>query len=230
MIKKIMAEMAGTFWIVLGGCGSAVNAVGFPGIVPGIPGVALASGLSLMVAACALGYLSGAHFNPAVSLGMWAAGRFPGRLVLPYMAAQVAGGVAGGGLLYLIAAGSPGFHLQGGFGSGGSAELSPGGFSLASVMVTEVALTAVFVVTVAGVTDRRAPAGMAPLAMGFCLTVIHMLSIPVDNTQVNPARSVAMAVLTGSAQSLWLFSLMPLAGGVLGGLLSRLFADPEAGQ
>ncbi|WP_439413165.1 aquaporin Z [Enterobacter ludwigii] len=229
-MKKMMAEAAGTFWLVLGGCGSAVLATGFPDIGIGFTGVSLAFGLTVLTGAYALGHISGAHFNPAVSLGMWAAGRFPAGQLLPYMAAQVTGGMAGALVLWLIASGSSAFDVHAGFASNGFGQLSQGDFSLFSAALTEVVLTAMFVLVIAGVTDGRAPAGFAPLAIGLCLTLIHLISIPVDNTSVNPARSTAVALFAGGAwlEQLWLFWVAPLAGGLLGGALSRMFSTKAA--
>lgn len=228
MLKKMMAEFIGAFWLVLGGCGSAVLATGFPDIGIGFAGVALAFGLTVLSMAYAVGHISGAHFNPAVSLGMWAGGRFPGGLLLPYMSAQVTGGLAGAGVLWLIATGTPGFDVHAGFASNGFGELSQGNFSVVSVAITEVVMTAIFVLVIAGVTGAQAPVGFAPLAIGLCLTLIHLITIPVDNTSVNPARSTAVAVFAGGEwlRQLWLFWAAPLAGGLLGGLLHRmLFAS-----
>lgn len=227
MVKKLMAEMVGTFWLVLGGCGSAVLAAGFPELGIGFAGVALAFGLTVLTGAYALGHISGAHFNPAVSLGMWVAGRFSAGQLVPYVVAQVAGGLLGAGAIFLIASGAPGFDVHAGFASNGFGAQSPAGFSLMSAMITEVVLTGVFVLVIAGVTDSRAPAGFAPLAIGLCLTLIHLISIPVDNTSVNPARSTAMAVFAGGEwlHQLWLFWVAPLGGALAGGLLSRLFTE-----
>lgn len=226
MMKKLMAEMAGTFWLVLGGCGSAVLATGFPDIGIGFAGVSLAFGLTVLTGAYAFGHVSGAHFNPAVSLGLWAAGRFSSAELLPYVLSQVLGGVLGAGTLYLVATGSSGFDVHAGFASNGFGPLSQGGFSLPSVALTEWVLTAVFVLIIACVTGPGAAAGFAPLAIGLCLTLIHLMSIPVDNTSVNPARSTAVAVFAGGEwlKQLWLFWAAPLAGGLTGGLLSRLFS------
>ncbi|EGK9148804.1 aquaporin Z [Salmonella enterica] len=226
-MKKLMAEVAGTFWLVLGGCGSAVLAAGFPDLGIGFAGVATAFGLTVLTGAYALGHISGAHFNPAVSLGLWAGGRFPASQLLPYILAQVAGGLLGAGVIYLIATGAPGFDVHAGFASNGFGEHSPAGFNLMSAAITEVVLTAMFVLVIAGVTDGRAPAGFAPLAIGFCLMLIHLISIPVDNTSVNPARSTAVAVFAGGEwlSQLWLFWVAPLAGGVLGGVLFRGFGQ-----
>ncbi|MBS3895064.1 aquaporin Z [Serratia marcescens] len=225
MLTKLMAEITGTFWLVLGGCGSAVLAAGFPELGIGFVGVALAFGLTLLTGAYAFGHISGAHFNPAVSLGLWAGGRFPAGELLPYIAAQVAGGLLGAGAIYLIASGAPGFDVHAGFASNGFGEHSPAGFTLLSAAFAEAVLTAVFVLVIACVTRAEAPAGFAPLAIGLCLALIHLISIPVDNTSVNPARSTATAVFAGGEwlSQLWLFWGAPLVGGVLGGLFSRCF-------
>ncbi|MGC6031440.1 aquaporin Z [Enterobacter kobei] len=226
MRKKLLAEMAGTFWLVLGGCGSAVLSTGFPDIGIGFAGVSLAFGLAVLTGAYAFGHVSGAHFNPAVSFGLWAAGRFPSAGLLPYVLSQVLGGLLGAGTLYLIATGSTGFDVHAGFAGNGYGVLSQGEFPLLSVALTEWVLTAMFVLVIARVTDAGAPAGFAPLATGLCLTLIHLVSIPVDNTSVNPARSTAVAVFAGGdwLTQLWLFWVAPLAGGLTGGLLSRLFS------
>lgn len=231
MVKKLLAETVGTFWLVLGGCGSAVLAAGFPELGIGFAGVALAFGLTVLTGAYALGHISGAHFNPAVSLGMWAAGRFPAGQLVPYVVAQVAGGLLGAGVIFLIASGAPGFDVHAGFASNGFGAQSPAGFSLMSAAITEVVLTGVFVLVIAGVTGARAPGGFAPLAIGLCLTLIHLISIPVDNTSVNPARSTAVAVFAGGEwmRQLWLFWVAPLGGALAGGLLSRLFTEREEG-
>lgn len=230
MMKKLMAEATGTFWLVLGGCGSAVLATGFPDVGIGFLGVSLAFGLTVLTGAYAFGALSGAHFNPAVSLGLWAGGRFPGSLLAPYMVAQVLGGLLGAGVLYLIASGSGGFDVHAGFASNGYGTLSQGEFPLLSVALTEWVLTAMFVLVIARVTGADAPAGFAPLAIGLCLTLIHLISIPVDNTSVNPARSLAVAVFAGGEwlKQVWLFWVAPLAGGLTGGVLSRFLSGKAA--
>ncbi|HGM5324773.1 TPA: aquaporin Z [Serratia marcescens] len=222
--KALLAEVIGTFWLVLGGCGSAVLAAGFPGLGIGFVGVSLAFGLTVLTGAYALGRLSGGHFNPAVSFGLWAAGRFPAAQVPGYILAQVIGGLLGAGVLYLVASGIPAFDVHAGFASNGYGAHSPGGYSLNSALIIEVVLTAVFVVVITGATSARAPAGFAPLAIGLCLTLIHLISIPVDNTSVNPARSTAVALFAGGEYlgQLWAFWLAPLAGGVLGGMLGRV--------
>ncbi|MGO2143605.1 MAG: aquaporin Z [Serratia bockelmannii] len=225
MLTKLMAEMTGTFWLVLGGCGSAVLAAGFPELGIGFAGVAIAFGLAVLTGAYAFGPISGAHFNPAVSLGLWAGGRFPAGELLPYIAAQVVGGLLGAGAIYLIASGAPGFDVHAGFASNGFGEHSPAGFTLLSAAFAEGVLTAVFVLVTVCVTGAGVPAGFAPLAIGLCLALIHLISIPVDNTSVNPARSTATAVFAGGEwlSQLWLFWVAPLVGGVFGGFLSRCF-------
>lgn len=223
-MRKMMAEAVGTFWLVLGGCGSAVLATGFPDVGIGFVGVALAFGLAVLTGTYAFGAISGAHFNPAVSVALWVGGRFPGGAVIPYTTAQVFGGVLGALVLWLIASGNDGFNVHAGFASNGYAELSQGGFSLLSVAVTEVVFTTMFVLVIGCVTDTRVPAGFAPLAIGLCLTLIHLVSIPVDNTSVNPARSLAVALFAGGEwlQQVWVFVVTPLMGGVLGGVVYRL--------
>lgn len=225
MMKKLTAEFLGTFVLVFGGCGSAVLAAGFPGLGIGFAGVALAFGLTVLTMAYAVGHISGGHFNPAVTLGLWAGGRFPGRQIVGYMAAQVIGGLAAAAVLYVIASGNTAFDATaGGFASNGYGAHSPGGYSLLAGMVTEVVLTAIFLIIIHGATDKRAPAGFAPIAIGLALTLIHLISIPVTNTSVNPARSTAVALFQGgwAVDQLWMFWLMPLAGGVAGGLIYRL--------
>lgn len=231
LMKAVVAEVAGTFWLVLGGCGSAVLAAGFPGLGIGFTGVSLAFGISVVTMAYAVGHISGGHFNPAVSLGLWAAGRFPGGKLPAYMLAQVFGGVLGAGVLWLIAVGNSGFDVHSGFASNGFGSHSPGGYPLMPVILTEVVLTGVFVLVITGVTSQRAPVGFAPLAIGLCLTLIHLISIPVDNTSVNPARSTAVALFAGGEfmGQLWVFWLAPLIGGLLGGMAGGwLFAADAA--
>ena len=217
--KAYAAEFVGTFWLVLGGCGSAVLAAAFPGLGIGFVGVALAFGLTVLTMAYAIGHVSGCHLNPAVSVGLWAAGRFPAKQLVPYVIAQVLGGVAAGGVLYLIASGKPGFEI-GGFAANGFGEHSPGGYSLLAALVCEVVMTMMFLFIILGATDKRAPAGFAPIAIGLGLTLIHLISIPVTNTSVNPARSTAVAIYVGgwALAQLWLFWLAPIAGGALGAL------------
>ena len=226
--RRSIAEMVGTFWLVLGGCGSAVLAAAFPGLGIGFAGVALAFGLSVLTMAYALGGLSGAHFNPAVSVGLWLGGRFPGRDVPAYIAAQVAGALLAGGVLYAIASGAPGFTPAAGFAANGYGAHSPGGYALPAAAVCELVLTCGFLLVIMGVTDtKRASPGFAPLAIGLALTLIHLISIPVTNTSVNPARSTGVALFAGSwaIRQLWLFWLAPLVGGAIGGLLYRALAE-----
>jgi aquaporin Z len=227
MLKKLLAEGLGTLWLVLGGCGSAVLALGFPDIGIGLLGVSLAFGLSVLTAAYALGPISGAHFNPAVTVGLAAAGRFPLKQVPLYVVAQVAGAVAGAGLLYLIASGKVGFDVSSGLASNGYAEHSPGGYSLTAALVSEALMTAMFLVIILGATGSRAPAGFAPIAIGLALTLIHLVSIPVTNTSVNPARSTGPALWVGgwALQQLWLFWLAPLLGALVAGAGWRYFDD-----
>jgi aquaporin Z len=228
-MKAYAAELIGTFWLVLGGCGSAVLAAAFPNVGIGLHGVSLAFGLTVVTMAYALGHVSGAHLNPAVSVGAWAAGRLPTAKLLPYIAAQLAGGVVAGGVLYAIASGAPGFDVSAGFASNGYGEHSPGGYSLFAAALTEVVLTMMFLVVILGATDRRAPAGFAPLAIGLALTLIHLISIPVTNTSVNPARSTGVAVYVGgwAIGQLWLFWLAPIAGAVLGAAIYRFVGSEE---
>jgi aquaporin Z len=223
-MKQTGAEFFGTFWLVLGGCGSAVLAAGFPGLGIGFVGVSLAFGLTVLTMAFAIGHISGCHLNPAVSIGLWAGGRFPASKLLPYIIAQVLGGIAAGGVLYLIASGKPGFDVAAGFASNGYGVHSPGGYSLLSALVCEVVMTMMFLIVILGATDRRAPQGFAPLAIGLCLTLIHLISIPVTNTSVNPARSTAVAVYVGdwATAQLWLFWVAPIAGAILGALVYRV--------
>ncbi len=229
MMKVVLAEVLGTFWLVLGGCGSAVLAAGFPDLGIGFVGVSLAFGVTVVTMAYAVGHISGGHFNPAVSLGLWAAGRFPAAQLPGYMMAQVIGGLLGAGVLYLVASGLPGFDVHAGFASNGFGTHSPGGYPLMPVILIEVVLTAMFVLVITGVTSQRAPAGFAPLAIGLCLTLIHLISIPVDNTSVNPARSTAVALFAGGEfiSQLWVFWLAPLVGGLLGGTLGKVLFSAE---
>jgi aquaporin Z len=219
MSKKLGAEFIGTFWLVLGGCGSAVLAAGFPGLGIGFLGVSLAFGLTLLTMAFAIGHISGCHINPAVSVGLWVGGRFPASELLPYVTAQVLGGIAGAAILYVIATGAPGFEMNG-FASNGYGEHSPGGYSLTSALVTEVVMTFMFLIVILGATDKRAPAGLAPIAIGLSLTLIHLISIPVTNTSVNPARSTGVALFEGgwAISQLWLFWIAPIVGAALAGL------------
>jgi len=228
MVKRLAAEMLGTFWLVLGGCGSAVLAANFGGdgnpLGIGLLGVSLAFGLTVLTGAYALGHISGGHFNPAVSFGLWAGGRFPIRDLAPYVLAQVVGGIVAGFVLLQIAGGQPGFAIDpaapGAFASNGYGAMSPGGYSVAAAFLCEVVLTAMFLVVIMGATHQRAPAGFAPIAIGLALTLIHLISIPVTNTSVNPARSTAVALFAGpqAITQLWLFWLAPIAGGMLGGM------------
>ncbi len=222
MSKKLGAEFIGTFWLVLGGCGSAVLAAGFPGLGIGFLGVALAFGLTVLTMAFAIGHISGCHLNPAVSVGLVVGGRFPASELLPYIVAQVLGGIAAGAVLYVIASGQPGFET-GGFASNGYGEHSPGGYPLLSALVCEVVMTFMFLVVIQGATDPRAPVGLAPIAIGLCLTLIHLVSIPVTNTSVNPARSTGVALFEGgwAIQQLWLFWVAPIVGAALSGLFYR---------
>ena len=223
MSKKLGAEFIGTFWLVLGGCGSAVLAAAFPEVGIGLAGVALAFGLTVLTMAFAIGHISGCHLNPAVTIGLWAGGRHPAGEVLPYVLAQVVGGFVGACVLYLIASGKAGFDLGAGLASNGYGEHSPGGYSLMSGLVTEVVMTLMFLLIILGATDRRAPAGFAPIAMGLALTLIHLISIPVTNTSVNPARSTGPALLVGdwALAQLWLFWVAPIAGALIAGYLYR---------
>ena len=226
-MKKYVAEFIGTFWLVLGGCGSAVLAAAFPEVGIGLTGVSLAFGLTVLTMAFAIGHISGCHLNPAVSIGLWAGGRFPAKDLLPYIAAQVAGGIVAGGVLYLIASGKAGFSLSGGFASNGYGEHSPGGYALGAALVCEVVMTMMFLVVILGATDARAPAGFAPIAIGLCLTLIHLISIPVTNTSVNPARSTGVAVYVGgwAVEQLWLFWLAPIVGALLGAVIYRIIGS-----
>ncbi len=228
-MKKYGAEFFGTFWLVLGGCGSAVLAAAFPQLGIGFVGVSLAFGLTVLTMAFAIGHISGCHLNPAVSIGLWAGGRFPGKHLLPYIVSQVLGGIAAAGVLYLIASGKAGFDLAGGFASNGFGEHSPGGYSMVAALVTEVVMTMMFLLVILGSTDKRAPQGLAPIAIGLCLTLIHLISIPVTNTSVNPARSTGVALFVGdwAVSQLWLFWLAPIAGAVLGALVYRLIGSEE---
>lgn len=229
--KKYAAETIGTFWLTFAGCGSAVIAAGFPQVGIGLLGVSFAFGLSVVTGAYALGHISGAHFNPAVTLGLAAGGRFPAGQVLPYIVAQVIGAIIAAGLLYLIASGAPGFDVAKGFASNGYDAHSPGKYTLAASLITEVTLTAVFLFIIMGATHGKAPAGFAPLAIGLALTLIHLISIPVTNTSVNPARSTGPALFVGgwALQQLWLFWVAPLIGGIIGGVVYRWLSDEPDG-
>jgi len=228
-MQKYLAEFIGTFWLVLGGCGSAVLAAAFPGLVIGFVGVALAFGLTVLTMAYAIGHISGCHLNPAVTLGLWSGGRFPAKEILPYIIAQVGGGIVAAGVLYLIASGKAGFSLEGGFACNGYGIHSPGGYGLCAAFVCEVVMTAIFLFVIMGSTDSRAPAGLAPIAIGLCLTLIHLVCIPVTNTSVNPARSLGVAIYEGgwALQQVWLFWVAPILGGVVGALLYRVIACPK---
>ena len=228
-MKKYGAELVGTFWLVLGGCGSAVVAAAFPNVGIGLLGVALAFGLTVLTMAFAIGHISGCHLNPAVSCGLWASGRFPAKDLLPYIVAQVVGGVVAGGVLYLIASGKAGFELSAGFASNGYGAHSPGGYSLLAALLTEVVMTMFFLLVILGATDKRAPAGFAPVAIGLALTLIHLISIPVTNTSVNPARSTGVALFVGdwAVGQLWLFWLAPIAGALLGAMAYRFIGGSE---
>ncbi len=223
-MKKYGAEFFGTFWLVLGGCGSAVLAAAFPNLGIGLLGVALAFGLTVLTMAFAIGHISGCHLNPAVSIGLWAGGRFPAKQLLPYIVAQVLGAIVAGAILYLIASGKAGFDVSAGFASNGYGEHSPGGYSLPAALITEVIMTMMFLLVILGATDKRAPQGFAPIAIGLCLTLIHLISIPVTNTSVNPARSTGVAVFVGgwAVAQLWLFWVAPIVGGLLGAAIYRL--------
>ena len=227
MTRKLAAEFIGTAWLVLGGCGSAVLAAAFPGLGIGFVGVSLAFGLTVLTMAFAIGHVSGCHLNPAVSVGLWAGGRFPGSDLLPYIVAQVAGAVLAAALLYLVASGREGFDLAGGLASNGYGAHSPGGYSLAACFIAEVVLTFAFLWIIMGSTDRRAPAGFAPIAIGLGLTLIHLIGIPVTNLSVNPARSTGPAIFVGgwAVQQLWLFWVAPILGGILGGGAYRFLME-----
>ncbi len=228
-MNRYGAEFLGTFWLVLGGCGSAVLAAAFPGVGIGLLGVSLAFGLTVLTMAYTVGHISGGHFNPAVSIGLVAGGRFDAKDLVPYIVAQVLGGIAAGGVLFIIASGKPGFDLAAGFASNGYAEHSPGGYSLLAGFVAEVVMTAMFLVIIMGATSPKAPAGFAPLAIGLGLTLIHLVSIPVTNTSVNPARSTGTAVFVGgwAIQQLWLFWIAPIVGAVAGAAAYRFIGEPN---
>jgi len=229
MGSKLIAEFIGTMWLVLGGCGSAVLAAAFPGVGIGLLGVSLAFGLTVLTMAYAVGPISGGHFNPAVSLGLWAGGRFPGKGLAPYIVAQVAGGVAGAAILFVIASGQAGFDASAGFAANGYGEHSPGKYSLAAALVTEVVMTFGFLIVILGSTHQRAPVGFAGIAIGLALTLIHLVSIPVTNTSVNPARSTGAALFAGNwaVGQLWLFWLAPIVGALLAGALFRVLRGPS---
>jgi aquaporin Z len=228
-MNKYGAEFLGTFWLVLGGCGSAVLAAAFPDVGIGLLGVSLAFGLTVLTMAFAIGHISGCHLNPAVSIGLWAGGRFPAGQLLPYIIAQVVGAVVAGGVLYLIASGQAGFDVSAGFASNGYGEHSPGGYSMLSALVTEIVMTMMFLIIILGATDERAPEGLAPIAIGLGLTLIHLISIPVTNTSVNPARSTGVALYVGdwAVSQLWLFWVAPIIGALLGALIYRMIGGSQ---
>jgi aquaporin Z len=224
MSKKLGAEFFGTFWLVLGGCGSAVLAAAFPGLGIGLLGVSLAFGLTVVTMAFAIGHISGAHLNPAVTLGLWAGGRFSAKEVVPYIIVQVLGAVAASAILFLIASGKAGFDVSAGFASNGYGAHSPGGYSLAACLICEIVMTFMFLIVIMGATDKRAPKGFAPVAIGLCLALIHLISIPVTNTSVNPARSTGPALFAGgwALSQLWLFWVAPIIGAILGASVYKL--------
>jgi aquaporin Z len=230
--KKLGAEFVGTFWLVLGGCGSAVLAATFPETGIGFVGVSLAFGLTVLTMAYAIGHISGCHLNPAVSVGLWIGGRFPASELAPYIFAQVAGAVVGAGVLYIIASGAAGFSLDGGFASNGYGAHSPGQYGLGAALVCEIVMTFIFLVIILGATDRRAPAGFAPIAIGLGLALIHLISIPVTNTSVNPARSTGPAIFVGgwALAQLWLFWIAPIVGAALAGVAYRWLGDEKEAQ
>ena len=229
-MKQYSAEFLGTFWLVLGGCGSAVLAAAFPNVGIGLHGVALAFGLTVLTMAYAIGHISGCHLNPAVSVGLWAGGRFPSNKLFPYIAAQVLGAIVAGAVLYVIASGAPGFDVSKGFASNGYGAHSPGGYSLLAALVSEVVMTMFFLLVILGATDKRAPSGFAPIAIGLALTLIHLISIPVTNTSVNPARSTGVALFVGdwAIGQLWLFWVAPIVGALLGAVAYHFIASEEA--
>ena len=229
-MNKYLAELLGTFWLVFGGCGSAIFAAAFPELGIGFAGVALAFGLTVLTGAYAFGHISGGHFNPAVSIGLWVGQRFDGKELLPYLAAQVIGAVLAAFVLFLIAQGQADFAGTGSFASNGYAELSPGHYGLLSALLIEVVLTAFFLIVIMGATDKRAPAGFAPIAIGLALTLIHLISIPVTNTSVNPARSTGVALFaeTAAMHQLWLFWLAPIVGAVIGSLIYKFVAQSKS--
>ncbi len=229
IFKKTAAEFFGTFWLVFGGCGSAVFAAAFPELGIGLAGVSLAFGLTVVTMAYAVGHISGGHFNPAVSIGLWAGKRFEGKDLLPYIVAQLIGAVFAGLVLYLILSGKEGYTGTGNFASNGYGEHSIGGFSLISALIAEIVLTAMFLIVIMGATDKKAPAGFAPLAIGLALTLIHLISIPIDQTSVNPARSTGVAVFADAwaLKQLWLFWVAPIVGGILGALIYNFFGKTE---
>ena len=228
-MKKYIAEFIGTFWLVLGGCGSAVLAAAFPDVGIGLLGVSLAFGLTVLTMAFAIGHISGCHLNPAVSIGLWAGGRFPANQLPPYIVAQVIGAVVAGGVLYLIASGNAQFDVSAGFASNGYGDHSPGGYTMLAALITEVVMTMMFLLVILGATDDRAPKGFAPVAIGLCLTLIHLISIPVTNTSVNPARSTGVALYVGdwAVGQLWLFWVAPIVGGLIGAAVYRVIGSED---
>ena len=229
-MKQYGAEFLGTFWLGLGGCGSAGLAAAFPDVGIGLLGVSLAFGLTVLTMAFAIGHISGCHLNPAVSIGLWAGGRFPASKLLPYIVAQVLGAIVAAGVLYVIASGASGFDVAKGFASNGYGAHSPGGYSLLAALVSEVVMTMFFLLVILGATDKRAPAGFAPIAIGLALTLIHLISIPVTNTSVNPARSTGVALFVGewAVAQLWLFWVAPIVGALLGAIAYRFIASEES--
>lgn len=227
--KRCVAELVGTFWLVLGGCGSAVLAAAFPNVGIGLHGVSLAFGLTVLTMAYGIGHISGCHLNPAVSVGLWAGKRFPANELAPYIISQVVGAIVGAGVLYVIASGKAGFDLAGGFASNGYAEHSPGGYSLVAGIATEFVMTFMFLVIILGATDKRAPQGFAPIAIGLGLTLIHLISIPVTNTSVNPARSTGPAIFVGgwALAQLWMFWVVPIAGAAVAGFFYSWLGDDK---
>lgn len=228
-MKKYIAELFGTFWLVLGGCGSAVLAASFPDVGIGLLGVSLAFGLTVLTMAYAIGHISGCHLNPAVSIGLWAGGRFSGKEIAPYVLFQVLGAIIAGGVLYLVASGKEGFELSAGFAANGYGAHSPGGYSLIAALIIEMVMTMMFLIVILGATDERAPKGLAPIAIGFCLTLIHLVSIPVTNTSVNPARSSGVAVFAGdwAIGQLWLFWVAPIIGAMLGAMVYKFISSEK---
>jgi len=228
-MNKLVAEFVGTFWLVLGGCGSAMLAAAFPNVGIGLLGVSLAFGLTVLTMAFAIGHISGCHLNPAVSIGLWAGGRFSTKDLPGYIIAQVLGAIAAGGVLYLIVSGKADFKTIGDFASNGFDQHSPGGYNMMSALICEVVMTAMFLIVILGATDKRAPAGFAPIAIGLCLTLIHLVSIPVTNTSVNPARSTGVAIFVGgwAIQQLWLFWVAPIVGGIVGAVVYRVMGGEQ---
>ena len=228
-MKKLFAEFFGTFWLVFGGCGSAIYAAGIPDLGIGFVGVALAFGLTVLTMAYAVGHISGAHFNPAVSIGLWAGGKFEAKDLVGYIVAQVIGAIAAAGVLYLIVSGKSDFESVGGFAANGYGDLSPDGYSMMSALIAEVVLTAFFLLVILGSTNARAPKGFAPIAIGLALTLIHLISIPITNTSVNPARSLSQAIFAEGAymSQVWLFWVAPIGGAILGGIIHKVFFENE---